>query len=90
MSTRYQHAHEIPDEALCARLDELSGAVTRGLDAIAREFTMRIPAELDRDADLVLSEAAKRLRKQGSGRVAQSSEGDQASSTPGKESFAGG
>ena len=31
-------------------------------DEIDREFTMRVPAELDRDPDLVLSQAAKRIR----------------------------
>lgn len=56
-----QHGKTIPTETLCARLHELSGAVCAGREAVAREFTMRIPAEPARDADLVLSEAAKRL-----------------------------
>lgn len=55
MSNKYKHGDEVPSDVLCKRLDELSDAVTRGRDAINLEFTMRIPAELDRDADLVLS-----------------------------------
>ena len=61
MSTKYKHNDRVPSEILCKRLDELSNAVTKGKDAIDREFTMRIPAEMDRDADIVLSEASKRI-----------------------------
>jgi hypothetical protein len=61
MSTNYQSTKEVPLDAIIARLRELSGAIIRGRDAQAGEFTMRIPAECDRDADLVLSEAANRL-----------------------------
>jgi len=46
---------------LSPRLRELSDAVTQGCEAVAREFTMRVPAEPDRDADLVLSRAADAL-----------------------------
>ena len=63
MSNKYKHGDVIPNDVIARRLDELSDAVTAGKDAIDREFTMRIPAELDRDADLVLSEAAERVRK---------------------------
>ena len=63
MSNRYKDEDEVPTEVICKRLDELSNAVTKGRDAVAREFVMRVPAELDHDADLVLSTAAKRLRK---------------------------
>lgn len=63
MSTKYQHGDAVPSELLCKRLHELSDAVTKGRDAIDQEFTMRIPAELDRDADLVLSESARRLEQ---------------------------
>ena len=59
MSTRYRHDDHVPTAVLADRLDELARAAA---DANYREFDMRIPAELDRDADLVLSEAAKRLR----------------------------
>jgi hypothetical protein len=47
--------------ALVARLRELATAVTQGREAVLREFTMRIPAEPTRDADLVLSTAADLL-----------------------------
>ena len=43
---------------LTLRLRELSHAVTQGREAVASEFTMRVPAEPKRDADLVLSTAA--------------------------------
>lgn len=49
---------------LSPRLRELSDAVTQGREAVAREFTMRVPAEPDRDADLVLSRAADDLDRQ--------------------------
>ncbi len=65
MSTKYKHGDKVPNSVLAARLDELAEAVTKGSDAVNREFTMRIPAELDRDADLVLSEAANRLNELG-------------------------
>lgn len=62
MSTRYRAEDFIPDAIIADRLDELAGAVA---DQRLDEFTMRIPAELDHDADLVLSEAARRLRGRG-------------------------
>jgi len=46
------------EDKLVKRLNELSDAVTKGRDAISREFEMRVPAEPERDADLVLSTAA--------------------------------
>lgn len=46
---------------LVQRLRELAKAVTEGPEAVRREFTMRIPAEPNRDADLVLSQAADLL-----------------------------
>lgn len=49
---------------LSPRLRELSDAVTQGREAVAREFTMRVPAEPNRDADLVLSRAADELDRQ--------------------------
>ena len=45
-------------EQLVKRLRELSNAVTR---ADWNEFSMRIPAEKDRDADFVLLQAANKL-----------------------------
>jgi hypothetical protein len=63
MSNKYKTEKEVPTRVICDRLDELSNAVVDGREAINREFGMRIPAELDYDADLVLSTAAKRLRE---------------------------
>lgn len=60
MSRYYKTSEEVPTDVLIARLKELSIAVADGLKD---EFTMRIPAECDRDADIVLMEAAKRLQK---------------------------
>lgn len=51
------------DAPLCARLRELSHAVTQGPEAVRREFTMRVPAERDRDADLVLSRSADLIER---------------------------
>jgi hypothetical protein len=65
MSTKYKHGDVVPTEVLAKRLDELSDAVVSRMNrdnaTFEREFTCRIPAELDRDADLVFSEASKRL-----------------------------
>lgn len=62
MSTKYKKSKDVPSEILCERLDELARAITKGKRSIEREFTMRVPAELDRDPDLVISEAARRIR----------------------------
>ena len=61
MTTKYQNSKDVPIETLVNRLNELSDAIAGGRDSQAREFTMRIPAECDRDADLVIAEAARRL-----------------------------
>ncbi len=63
MSNKYKHGDIVPNNVLADRLDALADAVTKGKDSIDREFTMRIPAELDHDADLVMSQAAQRLRE---------------------------
>jgi len=65
MSTKYQKSSEVPTEVLLARVDELINAITgdRTDGSFRNEFTMRIPAEVDRDADLVLQEVADRLDK---------------------------
>ena len=63
MSCKYQNSSDVPVDTLIERLLELSNAITGGRDSQCREFTMRIPAECDRDADLVLAEAARRLEK---------------------------
>ena len=44
---------------IAERLGELSHAVTKGRESVNREFTMRVPAEPLRDADLVLASASK-------------------------------
>lgn len=62
MSTRYRRSNEVPTKILCDRLTVLSDAVTKGNKSVSREFTMSIPAEHDRDADLVLAESARRLK----------------------------
>lgn len=48
-------------EQLIRRRRELSNAITDGREARDREFTMRIPADPERDADLVLNAAADRI-----------------------------
>lgn len=48
------------DDSRIARLRELALAVA---DGRMDEFTMRIPAEPNRDADLVIDWAAKRIAK---------------------------
>lgn len=65
MSRKYNHDDRVPNEVLAKRLEELAEAVTKPRDSeeFLREFTMRVPAELDRDADLVISEAANRIRE---------------------------
>lgn len=66
MSREYKKCSDIPNEVLARRLSELSDAVVARMQdkplTFESEFTCRIPAELDRDADLVLMEAANRLR----------------------------
>jgi hypothetical protein len=57
-------SEQVPEgshERLVGRLRQLADAVTQGRDAVAREFTMRVPAEPERDADLVLSKAADEI-----------------------------
>jgi lipid II:glycine glycyltransferase (peptidoglycan interpeptide bridge formation enzyme) len=61
MSTEYRTSRAVPTKILCDRLEELSCAIANGKRSIEREFTMRVPAEVDRDPDLVLSEAARRI-----------------------------
>lgn len=63
MSTKYKNSKDVPMEVLLERLDELADAVTGGKVSRDREFTMRIPAECDRDADLVISQAVIIIRE---------------------------
>lgn len=64
MSNKYKHGDIVPLDIICSRLDELWRAVTKGQKGILREFDMRIPAELDRDADVIICEASTRLKSQ--------------------------
>jgi len=61
MSRQYKRSKDVPSHVLCKRLDELAQAVTIGKEGVDREFYMRVPAEVDNDADLVLSEASRRI-----------------------------
>ena len=54
---------EVSSERICERLRELVRAITkygRG-DEFRSQFSMSIPAEPDRDADMILSAAADRI-----------------------------
>lgn len=58
MSRQYKQSIDVPNAVLAIRLRELyESAKLRDWNA----FTMRIPAEVDRDYDLVMCEAARRL-----------------------------
>ena len=59
MSTKYEDPKLVPTSVLIERLKELADAIAKGN---RDELTMRIPAEVDRDDDIVLTEAAKRLK----------------------------
>lgn len=65
MSNTYKHGDIVPTEVLADRLNEFKNAVVQRMrgnpSLFESEFTCRIPAELDRDPDLVLGEAARRL-----------------------------
>ena len=61
MSTKYKNSKDVPTETLTARLKELADAICGGKKSFDNEFTMRVPAECDRDADLVLAESARRM-----------------------------
>lgn len=62
MSNKYKSSWDVPTEVLCKRLDQLSQAVTKG-EKGQSEFYMRIPAEVDHDADIVIAEASRRLKE---------------------------
>ncbi len=59
MSKKYKSSKDMSTGALCIWLDELSDASAN--DNFS-EFAMRIPAQCDRDPDIVLAAAAARLR----------------------------
>jgi hypothetical protein len=50
---------DLASSVAAAGVKDLAEVCTRG--GLPSEFSMRVPAELDRDADLVISEAARRL-----------------------------
>jgi hypothetical protein len=58
MSNQYKEPKEVPIDILCNRLNELAKHCSNGN---LSEFYMRIPAEFDRDADIVLSESSNRI-----------------------------
>jgi len=58
MSNQYKDPKTVPIDILCNRLNELAEHCSNGNIS---EFYMRIPAECDHDADIVLSEASNRL-----------------------------
>ena len=62
MSTQYKKPSEVPTDTLIIRVENLADAVTKG-EPGKDEFTMRIPAECDRDADIVLTEFARRFKE---------------------------
>lgn len=61
MSNIYRRAEDVPTHILVNRLHELAKAAPKNCPDHSQEFTLRVPVELDRDADVVLHECAKRL-----------------------------
>lgn len=61
MSTKYKRSEDVPTDALAERLKELADICVSQQAKMCADFSMRVPAELDRDADLVLAESARRL-----------------------------
>jgi hypothetical protein len=63
MSRKYKNGKNVPTNVLCERIKDITNAITAGDGgkSLLRECTMRIPAEVDHDADLVLSEVSRRL-----------------------------
>ena len=64
MSTKYKYPKDVPIEILISRLNELSDIITgeNPKQNMEREFNMRIPAEYDRDPDLVMAISATRMK----------------------------
>ena len=64
MSRKYKKCRDVPTAVLAGRLYELSAVISKGdNETINREFVMRIPAEPDYCADLVIKEASIRLKE---------------------------
>ena len=64
MSNKYKRGDRVPTDVIADGLDELVSVIKDSSrpGRFQNEFDMRFPPELDRDADLVMSEAASRLR----------------------------
>lgn len=58
MSTKYKEFSEVPTSVLASRLAQIGEQLTKGNFS---DLSMSIPAQLDRDADLVLTNAGVRL-----------------------------
>ena len=58
-----EESQKVPTYVLYKRLEELSEAVTGKHGKFMREFTMHVPPDPARDADLVLAEAGERLKR---------------------------
>ena len=65
MSRKYKSSRDVPTTALADRLEALSDVIAGQGENWANEFRMSVPAGCDRDADLVMGEAARRLRDNG-------------------------
>ena len=63
MSTNYKRSEDVPTQVLIKRLYVLSSSICSGKMKMSSIFNMRVPAECDFDADIVLAEAATRLEK---------------------------
>jgi len=63
MSNKYKHGDVVPTMVLALRLKDLAKNITKPKKGTSdwSEFYMSIPAQLDRDADLVLGESGRRL-----------------------------
>ena len=58
MSTKYKTGNEVPTYILVNRLNDIADTIIKGG---GHKLSMRVPAEVDYDADLVISECARRL-----------------------------
>ncbi len=61
MSTKYKESADVPTEVLADRLNDLVKIICGPEKDLSRHFSMRVPAELDYCADLVISESGQRL-----------------------------
>ena len=61
MSCYYKDSNSVPNRILSKRLDDLADIIINRKKGWQEELSMRVPAECDRDADLILSEADFRI-----------------------------